>query len=75
MTVFDHSVLGVAAVGAPDVAQKLATIVLGAFDELGNDDRDVLFDTFRTWIHNSQSVQQTAADMFCHTTCAMPFYI
>jgi len=66
VTVFDDSVLGVAAVSTPDVAQKLATIVLGAFDELGNDDRDVLFDTFRAWIHNRGSVQQTAADMFCH---------
>ena len=65
MTVFDDSVLGVAAVSTPEITQKLATIVLGAFDELGNDDRDVLFDTFRTWIHNRGSVQQTA-EMFCH---------
>ncbi|MGB9252491.1 MAG: helix-turn-helix domain-containing protein [Mycobacterium sp.] len=66
VTVFDDSVLGVAAVSTPEITQKLATIVLGAFDQLGNDDRDVLFDTFRTWIHNRGSVQQTAAEMFCH---------
>jgi hypothetical protein len=66
VTVFDDSVLGVAAVSAPEVTQKLATIVLGAFDDLGNDDRDMLFDTLRTWINNRGSVQQTAAEMFCH---------
>ena len=66
VTVFDDSVLGVAAVSTPEITQKLATIVLGAFDELGNDDRDMLFNTFRTWIHNRGSVQHTATEMFCH---------
>jgi hypothetical protein len=66
VTVFDDSVLGVAAVSAPEVTQKLATVVLGGFDDLGNDDRDVLFDTFRTWIRNRGSVAQTAAELFCH---------
>jgi hypothetical protein len=66
VTVFEDSVLGVAAVSAPEVTQKLATVVLGAFDDLDTDDRDVLFQTFRTWIENRGSVAQTATAMFCH---------
>jgi hypothetical protein len=66
VTVFEDSVLGVAAVSAPDVTQKLATVVLGAFDELDTDDREVLFQTFRTWIENGGSVAQTATEMCCH---------
>jgi hypothetical protein len=66
VTVFEDSVLGVAAVSAPEVTQRLATIVLGAFDDLDTDDRTVLFQSFRTWIENRGSVAQTAADMFCH---------
>jgi hypothetical protein len=66
VTVFEDSVLGVAAVSAPEVTQKLATIVLGSFDDLDTDDRTVLFHTFRAWIENRGSVAQTAADMFCH---------
>ena len=66
VTVFEDTVLGVAAVSAPDVTQKLATVVLGAFDDLGADDREVLFQTFRTWIQKRGSVPLTAAEMFCH---------
>jgi hypothetical protein len=66
VTVFEDSVLGVAAVSAPEVTARLATIVLGAFDDLDADDRTVLFHTFRTWIKNRGSVAQTAADVFCH---------
>jgi hypothetical protein len=64
--VFEDTVLGVAAVSAPEVTQNLATVVLGAFDDLGTGDREVLFQTFRTWIRNRGSVSQTAAEMFCH---------
>lgn len=66
VTVFDASVLGVAAVGAPDVTTKLADIVLGPFDDLPVNDRAVLFDTFRTWIDEDGSVARTAAALFCH---------
>ena len=47
VTVFDDSLLGVAAVGAPEVTRKVETIVLGCFDDMSAEDKDILFTTFR----------------------------
>jgi len=66
VTVFEDSVLAVAAVSAPELTAKVAQIVLGAFDDLGVDERDVLFDTFRVWVQNKGSMSATAEQMYCH---------
>jgi hypothetical protein len=66
VTVFDDSVLGVAAVSAPEVSGKLARIVLGAFNDLSGDEREMLIDTFNAWLDNSGSVPKAAAQLFCH---------
>ena len=66
MTVFEDSILAVAAVSAPEVANKLADIVLGPFDDLSTEEREVLFDTFRTWVRNDGSMADTAAQLYCH---------
>lgn len=66
VTVFEDSVLAVAAVSAPELSAKVAQIVLGAFDDLGADERDVLFDTFRVWVQNKGSMSATAEQMYCH---------
>jgi hypothetical protein len=66
VTVFDDSVLSVAAVSAPEVSAKLARIVLGAFRDLSNDERDLLLDTFNAWLDSSGSVTKAAAHLFCH---------
>jgi hypothetical protein len=65
-TVFEDSVLAVAAVSAPEVSAKVAHIVLGAFDDLGADEREVLFTTFRRWVQNKGSMATTAEQMYCH---------
>jgi PucR-like helix-turn-helix protein/diguanylate cyclase with GGDEF domain len=66
VTVFDDSILAVAAVSAPEVSAKLADLVLGSFGDLSNDEKSVLFDTFRTWVNNDGSIPDTAAQLYCH---------
>jgi PucR C-terminal helix-turn-helix domain/GGDEF-like domain len=61
---FEDSVLGVAAVTAPDVNLRLADAVLGGLD--GAADRDVLFQTFRVWAARRGSISEAAAALFCH---------
>jgi hypothetical protein len=66
VTVFEESILAVAAVSAPEVTNKVADIILGPFGELTADERDVLFETFRAWVRNEGSMADTAAELFCH---------
>src|SRR4029079_10032223 len=47
VTVFDNSVLAVAAVSAPEITKKVATVILGQFDDLPSEEKDVLINTFR----------------------------
>ena len=64
--VFENSLLAVAAVSAPEVTAKVADIVIGRFDDLPADERDVLFDTFRAWVQNDGSMAKAAAQLYCH---------
>jgi DNA-binding PucR family transcriptional regulator len=66
VTVFDDSVLAVAAVSAPEVTSKLATIILEPFNDMSAEDKDLLFKTFRAWVDNEGSVPKTAEAMYCH---------
>jgi hypothetical protein len=66
VTVFDNSVLAVAAVSAPEVTKKVATVILGQFDDLPSEEKDVLFDTFRAWLVNKGSVTDAAAQLHVH---------
>jgi hypothetical protein len=66
VTVFEDSVLAVAAVSAPEVTAKVEHIVLGSFEDLGADEREVLFDTFRRWVQNKGSMATTAEQLYCH---------
>lgn len=66
VTVFDDSVLGVAAVSMPEVGARLSEAVLGGFADLPDAERDVLFETFRTWVDEDGSVQRAAELLVCH---------
>ena len=66
VTVFDNSVLAVAAVSAPDVTKKVASVILGHFDDLPSEEKDALFDTFRAWLANKGSVTNAAAQLHVH---------
>jgi DNA-binding PucR family transcriptional regulator len=66
VTVFDNSVLAVAAVSAPEVTKKVATVILGRFDDLTSEEKNVLFDTFKAWLANKGSVSNAAAQLHVH---------
>jgi PucR C-terminal helix-turn-helix domain/GGDEF-like domain len=66
VTVFEDSLLAVAAVSAPEVTNKVAALILCQFDGLPDPEKGVLFETFRAWAANKGSVADTAAQLFCH---------
>jgi hypothetical protein len=66
VTVFEDSLLAVAAVSAPEVTNKVAALILCQFDGLPSAEKGVLFETFRAWAANKGSVADTAAQLFCH---------
>lgn len=66
VTVFDDSLMAVAAVSAPEVTKKVADLVLGAFEDMMSEEKHVLFDTFRTWVYNDGSIANAAAQLYCH---------
>lgn len=66
VTVFDDSVLAVAAVSAPEVTQKLGEVILAAFEDLPSNEKDILFQTFRAWVDNDGSIANTAGQLYCH---------
>ncbi|ORW11440.1 hypothetical protein AWC16_10020 [Mycolicibacter longobardus] len=64
--VFDDSVLGIAAVSAPEVTRKLSEITLGPFNLLPSDERLSLCETFQAWLDHDGSIAETASALFCH---------
>jgi hypothetical protein len=66
VVVFDGSILATAAVSAPEVMVKAVGTVLEAFDDLDDDERRLLFETFRVWQESDASVRATAEVLICH---------
>jgi hypothetical protein len=66
VTVFQDSALAVAAVSSPEVTHKLADLILGRFNDLPEDERNLLFNTFRTWLDRDGSIAKAAEQLFCH---------
>lgn len=66
VAVFDGSILGTAAVSAPDVMVKSVAAVLDTFDDLGEEERELLFETFRVWQDSEASMRATAEVLICH---------
>ena len=66
VVVFDDSVLGVAAVSAPEVTSKIESVVLAGFESLPADDKDTLFTTLKAWIDHNGSLSDTAEALYCH---------
>ncbi|WP_197379838.1 PucR family transcriptional regulator [Mycolicibacterium mengxianglii] len=63
---FDGSILATAAVSAPEVLAKVVAPTLNSFSEMSEDERDVLFDTFRVWLENDGSLRVAGELLFCH---------
>ncbi|WP_018180193.1 PucR family transcriptional regulator [Jongsikchunia kroppenstedtii] len=66
VTVFDDSVLGLAATGSPEISAEVATSVLGRMYRLPDEDRKPLFTTFRAWVGHDGNAADTAGALFVH---------
>jgi hypothetical protein len=66
VAVFDGSILATAAVGAPEVMAKWVGTALDCLNDLPDDEREILFETFRVWEENAGSVRETAEVLICH---------
>ena len=66
VAVFDGTILATAALAAPQVMVKSADRVLACFGDLPEDERDVLFETFRVWQETDASVVVAGELLNCH---------
>jgi hypothetical protein len=66
VAVFDGSILATAALAAPEVMVKSIGDALKGFDDLPDDERETLCETFRVWQDNDASVRIAAEMLFCH---------
>jgi PucR C-terminal helix-turn-helix domain/GAF domain/GGDEF-like domain len=66
VAVFDGTILATAALAAPEVMVKSAGIVLDTFDDLPEEEREILFETFRVWQDTDASVGAAAELLCCH---------
>jgi DNA-binding PucR family transcriptional regulator len=64
--VFDGSILATAAVSAPEAMIKTVGAALDGFGDLPDEEREVLFETFRVWQNTDGSVGIAAEVLFCH---------
>jgi sugar diacid utilization regulator len=66
VAVFDGSILATAAVSASEVMVQTVGAALDCFGDLPDENREMLFDTFRVWQDNDASVNGAAEVLFCH---------
>jgi hypothetical protein len=66
VAVFDGSILATAAVSAPAAMINTVGAALDGFGDLPDQDRKILFETFRVWQDNDASVSGAAEVLICH---------
>jgi sugar diacid utilization regulator len=66
VALFDGSILATAAVSAPEAMVKTVGAMLGCFGDLPDQEREMLFETFRVWQDNDASVRGAAEVLICH---------
>jgi DNA-binding PucR family transcriptional regulator len=66
VAVFDGSLLATAALSAPDLMVRTIGTVLNGLANLPNDEREMLFATFRAWQDNDASMSNAAQALICH---------
>ena len=66
VAVFDGSILATAAVSAPEAMIQTVSAALDGFGDLPDEEREMLFDTFRVWQDNDGSVRDVAEVLICH---------
>ena len=65
VAVFDGSVLATAAVSVPEAMIKTVGTALACFRDLPDEDREMLFETFRVWQDSDASVSAVADQLYC----------
>lgn len=70
VVMFDGSILATAALAAPDLMVKSAGAALDSFADLPDEEREILFETFRAWQETDASVGVTAERLRCHPNTA-----
>jgi DNA-binding PucR family transcriptional regulator len=58
--------LATAAVSAPAAMLRAVRSVLDHFDDLGREERELLFETFRVWQDSEACMAATAKALVCH---------
>jgi len=66
VAVFDGSILATAAVSAPEAMVRTVGAALDGFGDLPDDEREMLFETFRVWQDTEGSVGGAAEVLSCH---------
>jgi hypothetical protein len=66
VAVFDGSILATAALADPEVMVKSASSALACFDDLPDEEREILFETFQAWQDTDASVGAAAERLCCH---------
>jgi hypothetical protein len=66
VAVFDGTILATAVLAAPEVMVKSVATILARFGDLPDDEREVLFETFRVWQETDASLIACAERLCCH---------
>jgi transcriptional regulator with GAF, ATPase, and Fis domain len=66
VAVFDGTILATAALAAPEVMVKTTGTALDSFGDLPDEEREILFETFRVWEETDTSVGAAAERLCCH---------
>ena len=66
VAVFDGTILATAALAYPEVMVKSAGTALECFGDLADEEREILFETFRVWQETDASVGDIAEQLCCH---------
>jgi hypothetical protein len=66
VTVFDGTILSTAVLAAPELMVKSVDTILARFGDLPDEEREVLFETFRVWQDTDASLVVCAERLCCH---------
>jgi hypothetical protein len=66
VTVFDRDRMAIAAVAAPDIMRRLAEVTLAGLAGLPTAERNMLLQTFGTWLDHDGSATRAAEHLYCH---------
>lgn len=67
LAMFDAKPLSIAAVSAPTAMKQVSSAVFAGFADYDKREREILFDTFRTWAQAGGSISDAAERLYCHS--------